>query len=116
MFWHGDSHFRLSPRSLLLVLKMPLNCPGHCVRAREDLPLTVPDRRMTTDPFQLSNDVFRFNPGSKGQRDQAANGLGLRRGAPPRLSDLVKDLKKLSLLVFIHRHVEISTAGANLPC
>ena len=77
-------------------------------------PFSVPDRRMATDAFQLSNDIFRFNPGSKSQRDQATDCLGLRGCTTSCLSDLIKDLKKLSLLILVHRHIEVSTTGADL--
>src|SRR5208337_908516 len=48
------------------------------------------------------------------QRDQATDGLGLRGDAASRLSYLIKDLKKLSLPIFVHRHIEVSAAGADL--
>src|SRR4030042_345168 len=114
MSWNGDSHFGLDLGSPSLLLKVPFKGFSHCIRAGEHFPFPVPDRRMATNSFQLSNDVFGFNPGSKSQGDEAADCLGLRRRTTSRLSYLIEDLKKLSLLIFVHRHIEISTTGPDL--
>ena len=69
---------------------------------------------MATDALQLSDDVFRFNSGPKSQRDQATDGLGLRGRTTSCLSYLIKDFKKPSLLILVHRHIEVSTTRADL--
>ena len=114
MFWNGDSDPGLALYPPFLLLKVPFNRLGYCIRARENLSLPVPDRGMAADALQLSNDIFRLNPRSKSQRDQATDGLGLRGDAASRLSYLIKDLKNPSLPIFVHRHIEISAAGADL--
>src|SRR3972149_10370899 len=113
MFRNGGAHFGIDLRSPLLLLKVPFDGLGHCIRAGENLPFSVPDRSMATDALQLTNDVFGFNPGSKRQRDETAYGLGLRGHTPSRLSYLIKDLKKSSFLIFVHRHIEVPTTGSD---
>src|SRR4030042_2472512 len=114
MFWNGHSYFERGLNSSLLLLEVPFDGLAYGIRARENFSFTVPDRRMTADAFQLSNDIFGFNSRSKSQRDQAADCLGLRGETPPRLSYLIKDFKELSFLIFVYRHIEVPTTSADL--
>jgi hypothetical protein len=43
------------------LLNVPFDRLGHCVRTGENLPVLMPDRHMTTDPFQLPDDILRFD-------------------------------------------------------
>src|SRR4030042_189863 len=114
MFWNGHVYSRLGLYSPLFLLEVPFDGLAYGIRARENLSFPVPDRCMTADTFQLSNDIFGFNSRSKCQRDQAADCLGLRGDTPPRLSYLIKDLKELSFLIFVYRHIEVSATSADL--
>jgi hypothetical protein len=48
-------------------LEMPLNRLSDGISTGKDFPFSIPDRCMTTDPFQLANNIFWIDPGPERQ-------------------------------------------------
>jgi hypothetical protein len=69
---------------------------------------------MATDAFQLAYDILRLDPSSKSQRDETTDRLRLGSRTSPRLSDLIKNLKRFPIRIFVYGDIEVPTTSADL--
>src|SRR5512134_3752425 len=113
---HGIVMFLVTVAVVLLVLHaVGFDRLGNGIRAGENLAAARPRGLVAGDALELLHDLLRSDVAPERERDKPSNRLGLARGAPARLSDMVEDLEGHTVLIFIHGNVKSAAAGFHDP-